>query len=115
MLLVSIRMLYLLALALPGFDDPVLLTRKRYRPAPAIRGHDSAGRTLENISGAWIVQADFLLADVNARFNYVIGNPPYVRQELVDPSAPSLYRQIYRTVLGRADLYARLLSGHLPS
>lgn len=65
------------------------------------------------LSDTWILQADFLLADFNTRFNYVIGNPPYVRQELVDPSALSLYRQMYRTMIGRADLYVPFIEQSL--
>ena len=65
------------------------------------------------LSDTWIVQADFLLADFNTSFNYVIGNPPYVRQELVDPSALSLYRQMYRTMIGRADLYVPFIEQSL--
>lgn len=65
------------------------------------------------LSDTWILQADFLLADFNTRFNYVIGNPPYVRQELVDPSALLLYRQMYRTMIGRADLYVPFIEQSL--
>jgi type I restriction-modification system DNA methylase subunit len=33
--------------------------------------------------GAWLRKDDFLLADIRQRFDFVVGNPPYVRQELI--------------------------------
>ena len=45
---------------------------------PGIKGRDSA-RLLD----AWLVQGDFLLLPLSEGFHYVVGNPPYVRQELI--------------------------------
>lgn len=53
----------------------------------------------------WLVVADFLLADVPGMFDYVVGNPPYVRQELIPEPLLTAYRTRFRTLYDRADLY----------
>ncbi|KAA6230489.1 N-6 DNA methylase (plasmid) [Chlorobium phaeovibrioides] len=53
----------------------------------------------------WIHQGDFLLSPIKGSFDYVVGNPPYVRQELVPSLLLARYRQLYSTIYDRADLY----------
>src|SRR3546814_14108198 len=38
-------------------------------------------------------------------FDFVVGNPPYVRQERIPASLLAEYRRRYRTLYARADLY----------
>lgn len=57
------------------------------------------------LADVWLIQGDFLLADLPLRFDWVVGNPPYVRQELIPPVLMAEYRQRYATVYDRADLY----------
>jgi hypothetical protein len=59
----------------------------------------------EQLLAAWIVPADFLLADFTHRFAFVVGNPPYVRQELILADLLAKYRKRYETLYDRADLY----------
>lgn len=53
----------------------------------------------------WLHCGDFLLADLPDGFDRVVGNPPYVRQELIPPALLAEYRSRYSTVYDRADLY----------
>lgn len=53
----------------------------------------------------WLSQTDFLLSPPEGRFDYVVGNPPYVRQELIPYPLLSEYRRRYHTMYDRADLY----------
>ncbi len=53
----------------------------------------------------WLLCGDFLLADLPDNFDVVVGNPPYVRQELIPPVLLAEYRSRYNTVYDRADLY----------
>ena len=53
----------------------------------------------------WLVQGDFLLEPLDGRFDYVVGNPPYVRQELIPAPLLAEYRSRYATLYDRADLY----------
>ena len=57
------------------------------------------------LANQWLIQGDFLLEKQSSWFDYVIGNPPYVRQELIPTPLLSEYRQRYKTMYDRADLY----------
>lgn len=60
-----------------------------------------AGQLLDQ----WLVRDDFLLAVLPAGFHYVVGNPPYVRQERIPSPLLAEYRRRYQTIYDRADLY----------
>jgi hypothetical protein len=51
------------------------------------------------------LQGDFLLASLEGEFDFVVGNPPYVRQELIPAPLLTEYRSRYQTMYDRADLY----------
>lgn len=57
------------------------------------------------LAGCWLSQGDFLLAPLEGRFDFVVGNPPYVRQELIPAPLLAEYRHRYLTMYDRADLY----------
>jgi len=68
----------------------------------------NAGSTDERatqLADTWIVHTDFLLADWPTRFEFVIGNPPYVRIEDVPKPVLSRYRELFPTTTDRADIY----------
>jgi hypothetical protein len=54
---------------------------------------------------AWLRQGDFLLSKLPSGFSFVVGNPPYVRQELIPAALITEYRRRFSTVYDRADLY----------
>jgi len=62
---------------------------------------------------AWLQNEDFLLADLGSEFDFVIGNPPYVRQELIPDELLRLYRKKFPTMVGRADLYIAFMERSL--
>ena len=57
------------------------------------------------LADRWLRNSDFLLADLPGAFDVVIGNPPYVRQELIPAVLLAEYRSRYTTLFDRADLY----------
>ena len=57
------------------------------------------------LSDAWLTQGDFLLEPFKTGFDFVAGNPPYVRQELIPAPLMSEYKMRYSTLYDRADLY----------
>lgn len=59
----------------------------------------------ERLIDQWLVQGDFLLTPFSADFDFVAGNPPYVRQELIPAPLLSEYKARYSTLFDRADLY----------
>lgn len=59
----------------------------------------------QTLARKWVVCADFLLAPLPDQFDFVVGNPPYVRQELIPAALLAEYRLRFRTLYDRADLY----------
>ncbi|HEY2346118.1 MAG TPA: Eco57I restriction-modification methylase domain-containing protein [Xanthomonadaceae bacterium] len=57
------------------------------------------------LCGAWLICDDFLLSELDGPFDFVIGNPPYVRQERIPDALLKEYRRRYQTLYDRADLY----------
>jgi hypothetical protein len=68
---------------------------------------------VEKLASCWLHQGDFLLTPITRHFDYVAGNPPYVRQELLDSALLLKYRQLYHTVYDRADLYVPFIERSL--
>jgi len=54
---------------------------------------------------SWLIHGDFLLSDIPLGFSYIIGNPPYVRQEMIPDILLAEYRRRFETIYDRADLY----------
>lgn len=57
------------------------------------------------LAECWTEHRDFLLGEFATRFDFVIGNPPYVRIEDVPRSVLREYRARFSTLSHRADLY----------
>lgn len=74
-----------------------------------------ARRTAESLADQWLIFGDFLLIGLDERFDVVIGNPPYVRQELIADALMTEYRARYRTIYDRADIYVPFIERSLHS
>ena len=57
------------------------------------------------LAAAWLRQDDFLLTGLDGEYDFVVGNPPYVRQELIPEILINEYRRRFATVYDRADIY----------
>jgi hypothetical protein len=64
-----------------------------------------SAKTAGALADRWLSQGDFLLASLDGQFDFVVGNPPYVRQEQIPATLLAEYRCRYRTIYDRADLY----------
>lgn len=61
----------------------------------------------------WLHHGDFLLSELPGAFDVVIGNPPYVRQELIPAPLLTEYRRRFTTLYDRADLYVPFIERSL--
>ena len=61
----------------------------------------------------WLLQGDFLLCDFDQDFTHAVGNPPYVRQEVIPDVLMGEYRQRYSTIYDRADIYVPFIEKSL--
>jgi hypothetical protein len=62
-------------------------------------------RTAAALADRWLIQGDFLLEALDGAFEFVVGNPPYIRQEMIPSSLLAEYRLRYQTLFDRADIY----------
>ncbi len=76
---------------------------------------DIPARTAASLADRWLQHGDFLLTDLPETFDAVVGNPPYVRQELIPGVLLAEYRSRYPTMYDRADLYIPFIERSLLS
>jgi hypothetical protein len=74
---------------------------------------DISARDAVKLTDAWLIHGDFLLAPLDGNFDFVVGNPPYVRQELIPGELLAEYRARYKSVYDRADLYVPFIERSL--
>jgi hypothetical protein len=90
-------------LAFEVHKDSLETARKRVIAELVSLGVSTKGAKL--LASRWLVEGDFLLASIKGEFSHVVGNPPYVRQELIPGPLLETYRARYSTLYDRADLY----------
>lgn len=81
------------------------LDRTREKVIALLRHEKIDAATSTWLADQWLVSGDFLLVDLPESFHVVVGNPPYVRQELIPDVLIAEYRSRYRTIFDRADIY----------
>lgn len=59
----------------------------------------------DKISAKICIRADFLSYNFSCSFDSIVGNPPYIRHELIPEENKKNYRKKYLTFKHRADLY----------
>lgn len=71
-----------------------------------LREEGFSKKQIAAILSNWLVQGDYLFAKLkNDTFDFVVGNPPYLRQELIPDALLRAYRQRFTAMYDRADLY----------
>jgi hypothetical protein len=73
--------------------------------AGVLKMHGIGDADAASLCAAWLAQGDFLLMPHEGHFDFVVGNPPYVRQEMIPTALIAEYRARYATIFDRADLY----------
>lgn len=92
--------------ALMGIEvhrDTFATTKNRLRALLA--DLDVEAEDADCLLNAWLHQSDFLLKRISGAFDVVVGNPPYVRQEMIPNELLFEYRRQFTTMYDRADLY----------
>ncbi|MDC0718362.1 Eco57I restriction-modification methylase domain-containing protein [Nannocystis bainbridge] len=79
--------------------------RTRERVRARLHEWGASSREVSRLCDAWLIRGDFLLAPLTEKFEVVVGNPPYVRQERIPEALLVEYRRRYHTIYDRADLY----------
>lgn len=66
-----------------------------------------AREAFAGMSNIRIIEGDFLTMsdEVLGMFDYIIGNPPYISYEKIDPVLRSTYKRMFKVATGRFDIY----------
>ncbi len=90
-------------------------SQKRTRASlmTVLHRHKVPSAVAHTLLDAWLAEGDFLLMDLPQAFTHVVGNPPYVRQELIPAGLLAEYRARYLTLYDRADLYVPFIEASL--
>jgi hypothetical protein len=74
-----------------------------------LRQHKIGRSVAKRLVDAWVREGDFLLARIDRVFDFVVGNPPYIRIEQIPAALQAEYRIRYRSIYDRADLYVAFI------
>lgn len=99
-----------LADAIRAIDiDADHVIKSREAVVSALVENDVPPLVARTLAAKWVVQADFLLAEHAWKYDAVVGNPPYVRIEQINPKLQAEYRSRYSAIYDRADLYVAFI------
>ena len=84
-------------------EDTFQATREKVIAVLKAEGFET--KSAITLADTWLLKGDFLLTPLPFAFDCVVGNPPYVRQELIPAALLAEYRTRYTTIFDRADLY----------
>ena len=85
----------------------------RQRVVLFLAEHGFSKSSAVSLADAWLLNQDFLLEPFDSSFDFIVGNPPYVRQEMISPPLLAEYRRRYSTLFDRADLYVPFIEKSL--
>ncbi|CAH1213174.1 Modification methylase PaeR7I [Paenibacillus plantiphilus] len=69
----------------------------------------------QRLLNRWLVHTDFLFWNqpVEQLFDFIVGNPPYIRIENIEVKVAKKYRSTYKTLFDRADIYVAFIEHSL--
>ncbi|WP_275004130.1 Eco57I restriction-modification methylase domain-containing protein [Promicromonospora iranensis] len=92
--------------AVRGYDlqaDHVKTSRERI--ASVLESAGASRDVADELAKTWIHHADYLLDESGLQADFVVGNPPYIRTEDLDDDQEATYRDRWKTMKGRADIF----------
>ena len=92
--------------ALLGVEkDPLLADECKRKITTYLISVGVSNKLSTQLADSWVVCDDFLMHEFDATFDFVVGNPPYVRQEAIPKQILKKYRTRFPCLYDRADLY----------
>ena len=88
-------------------EEYVEITRCKVRSA--LLDSDIIPAQANILANAWVRCGDFLLEHKSRTFDFVVGNPPYIRIEKLSPNLQAEYRRRYSSMFDRADIYVAFI------
>lgn len=87
--------------------------RDREHGPALLRNAGIHARDALTLADAWLADDDLLLREFDGTFTHIVGNPPYVRQELIPDIIWAAYRDRFRTIYDRTDIYVPFIEKSL--
>ena len=66
-----------------------------------------------SLANSWLINDDFLMISFPFKFDFIAGNPPYVRQDMIPNKLLNIYKKTFGTISDRADLYVPFIEHSL--
>lgn len=88
-------------------EEHVEITRDKVRKA--LIENNVPQKFTDVLANIWVRCGDYLLESDNRTFDFVIGNPPYIRIEQLSPTLQAEYRGRYSSLFDRADIYVAFI------
>lgn len=103
------------ARSLLGYElDEASAEAARRSVMDALKADGVEALTAAELAAGWVRCGDYLLETPRLPpAGFVLGNPPYIRLEDIPEETASLYRDMYPTMRGRADLYVAFFEAAL--
>lgn len=96
--------------------DPDAVAAARSAVTAVLEDHGMRAAEATHLASVWVRRGDFLLPGPEPdAYDFVIGNPPYVRLENVPSERMTAYRNRWETMAGRADVYVGFIEAGLRS
>jgi adenine-specific DNA-methyltransferase len=89
--------------------DPVLANEARCRLTALLIDFGFSKSASLSLPAKWVLTGDFLRLPLEPNFDFVVGNPPYVRQEAIEKADLLYCRNTFSCFYDRADLYMAFL------
>ncbi|MCH7382271.1 Eco57I restriction-modification methylase domain-containing protein [Acinetobacter dispersus] len=93
--------------------DKNIFESTRFKLIEQLKSESFTANQAIQLVDSWLINEDFLLTPINQSFDFVVGNPPYIRQELIENDLLAKYRSIYKTIYDRADIYVPFIERSL--
>ncbi|MFC5833721.1 Eco57I restriction-modification methylase domain-containing protein [Nonomuraea insulae] len=96
---------------------PRNVTRARTLVERTLQDKDWDLEESAKVASTWVRRGDYLLEQAHGlpKADFVVGNPPYIRLEDVPTARMDFYRALYRTMVGRSDIYVGFFEAGLRS
>ena len=100
--------------AVVAYDiDENHVERSRQSVAKILRHYGATSDQAKTIAERWVRLGDYLLTRLSRKFDFAVGNPPYIRIEQLSADLQREYRTRFSTLSDRADLYVAFIEKSL--
>lgn len=93
--------------------DGKIATNLRKACVGALEDSGMSIKTARRLVRHWVINADFLDAEILSSFTHIVSNPPYIRWDAIPKPLITSYRERFDSFKARADLYVAFIDKSL--